>query len=171
MLLALAGRLKVERPAVTVHLVFTVQEEVGLRGAHAVARRLDADVALALDMTAADDTPDTNGGHLRIGAGPAVKVMDFSTLAHPAVRRALHAAADGAGVEVQRELLKGIGTDAGALQHAGHGVATGALSVANRYTHSPVEVVDLRDLQGALGVLHRFVTALPGTDLRFVAED
>lgn len=170
-LLALLERYRDEPPPATLIVAFTVQEEVGLRGATAVARAFDADVALALDMTAAGDTPEVNGGHLRLGQGPTIKVMDFSTLAHPAVRRGLLAAAQEGGIEVQQELLRGIGTDAGALQHAGKGIPAGAVSVANRYTHSPVEVLDERDLEGALELLHQFVQLLPELDLRFVALD
>ncbi|WP_019587712.1 M42 family metallopeptidase [Deinococcus apachensis] len=174
-LLALLETFRDEAPPVTLTVVFSTQEEVGLRGAQAAASQLDVDVALALDMTAADDTPDTTarvkGRHLQLGAGPAVKVMDFSTLAHPAVRRGLLAAANAAGIEVQHELLKGIGTDAGALQHASHGVPTGTVSVANRYTHTAVEVVDLADLEGALQVLLAFVRQLPGMDLQFISVE
>ncbi len=174
-LLALLERYRDTPPPVTLIVAFTVQEEVGLRGAQAVASVSsagphEADVALALDMTAADDTPEVQGGHLSIGAGPAIKVMDFSTLAHPAVRRGLLAAAQAGGVKVQHELLKGIGTDAGALQYTGKGIPTGAVSVANRYTHSPVEVLDERDLEGALDLLHGFIDLLPDLDLRFLAE-
>lgn len=161
-------------PDVNLVAVFSVQEEIGLRGATAVARATHADlgpvdVVLALDMTAADDTPDTGSGHLRLGAGPAVKVMDASTVTHPAVRRGLLAAAGRRGIPVQHELLRGIGTDAGALQYLGGGVPTGAVSVANRYTHSAVEVVDAADLQGAYALLRGFLEDLPGLDLRFVA--
>ncbi|WP_407540881.1 M42 family metallopeptidase [Deinococcus radiomollis] len=170
-LLALLERYRDTPPPVTLIVAFTVQEEVGLRGAQAVASAHQADVALALDMTAADDTPEVQGGHLSLGAGPAIKVMDFSTLAHPAVRRGLLAAAQAGGIAVQHELLKGIGTDAGALQYAGKGIPTGAVSVANRFTHSPVEVLDERDLEGALDLLHGFVALLPDLDLRFLAEE
>lgn len=170
-LLALLERYRDTPPPVTLTVAFTVQEEVGLRGAQAVAQAQEADVALALDMTAADDTPELAGRHLAIGAGPAIKVMDFSTLAHPAVRRGLEAAAHSRGIAVQHELLRGIGTDAGALQHAGRGIPAGAVSVANRSTHSPVEVLDLADLVGALDLLHGFVEGLPDLDLRFVALD
>ncbi len=167
-LLALLERLQGAPPPVTLVAVFSVQEEVGLRGVEALARHLQGDVALALDMTAADDTPEIQGGNLRLGAGPTVKVMDFSTLAHPAVRRGLLAAAQAHGVTVQREILKGIGTDAGALQYLGRGVPAGAVSVTNRYTHSPIEVLDQRDLEGSVDLLHAFLTDLPDMDLRFV---
>lgn len=169
-LLTLLERYQTELPPVTLIVAFTVQEEVGLRGATALARAYPADVALAVDMTAADDTPETGGNHLALGAGAAIKVMDFSTLAHPAIRRGLLAAAQAGEIPVQHELLRGIGTDAGALQHAGAGTAAGAVSVANRYTHSPVEVLDERDLLGAVELLTQFVEGLPDLDLRFLPE-
>lgn len=149
------------------YAVFTVQEEVGLRGAKAAANAVQADVALALDTTAADDTPETGTRHLVLGGGPAIKVMDFSLLAHPAVLRAMEAAAGRAGVAVQYELLPGIGTDAGAFHQAGSGAVTGCLSVANRYTHSPIEMVDVRDLEGASRLLKETVIGLGQADLSF----
>ncbi|WP_309569531.1 M42 family metallopeptidase [Deinococcus sp.] len=158
------------QPPVTVICVFSVQEEVGLRGVQALARTVQADVALALDMTAADDTPELGPPHLSLGSGPAIKVMDNSTLAHPAVRRGLEAAARGR-FPVQRELLRGIGTDAGALQYLGGGVPTGAVSVANRSTHSPVEVLDLRDLSQAVELLQGFLSVLPALHLGFLPAD
>ncbi len=151
------------------YAVFSVQEEVGLRGARTAGQAIQADVALAIDMTAADDTPDTGTRHLRLGEGPGIKIMDNSLLAHPAIRRALLRAAEAAGVTTQPEILTGIGTDAGALHQAGPGAPTGALSVANRYTHSPIEMVDIRDLEGAYALLKRFVLDLPGADLSFIS--
>ena len=170
-LLALLESYRDGPPPATLVAVFSVQEEVGLRGAQAVAQHLEGDVALALDMTAADDTPEMSRRRLRLGKGPTVKVMDFSTLAHPAIRRGLFSSAERCGLAVQPELLKGIGTDAGALQYAGGGTPTGAVSVGNRYTHSPVEVLDSRDVEGALTLLRAFMDDLPALDLRFVALD
>ena len=170
-LLSLLKRFEHSPPPVTLVVVFSVQEEVGLRGAQAVARHLQGDVALALDMTAADDTPEFGEPHLRLGAGPSVKVMDASALAHPAIRRGLLSAALRLALPVQREVLRGIGTDAGALQYLGQGVPTGAISVANRYTHSPVEVLELRDLEGAAELLEGFLHDLPDLNLRFSALD
>lgn len=150
------------------HAVFSVQEEVGLRGARTAGQAIQADVALAVDMTAADDTPDTGTRHLQLGLGPAIKVMDNSLLAHPAVRRALEAAAAKAGVAVQQEILTGIGTDAGALHQAGPGAPTGCISVANRYTHSPIEMLDEKDFEGAYALLKQFVLDLQDVKLSFI---
>ena len=171
LLLTLLERFSDAPPSVTLVAVFSVQEEVGLRGVEALSRHLQGDVALAIDMTAADDTPDTGSGTMLLGQGPTIKVMDFSTLAHPAVRRGLLGAAGRVGLTVQHELLKGIGTDAGALQYLGGGVPTGAVSVTNRYTHSPVEVLDEADLEGAVDLIHAFLQDLPDMELRFVDLD
>jgi putative aminopeptidase FrvX len=170
-LLALLGRFATEPPPATLVALFTVQEEVGLRGAQAAAGGETFDVALAIDTTALDDTPEIGTNQLRLGAGPAVKVMDARQLVHPAIRRGLLAAAVQAGIGVQHEVLSGIGTDAGALQYGGRGTPAGTLSLGTRYTHSPVEVFDRADLEAAVEILHQFVLALPGLDLRFTDLD
>lgn len=165
--LAALAELAASDSPVPVAALFTVQEEVGLRGAQAVAGDRQGDVALALETTASDDTPEIGGRHLQLGAGAAIKVMDHSLQVHPAVRRALDRAAAETGIPVQHEVLMGIGTDAGALQFAGAGLPAGVISVATRYTHSPVEVLDRADLEGAVQLLTRFIASLPDTDLRY----
>ncbi len=169
--LSLLHELREEPLPVTITVLFTVQEEIGVRGAQAARDAYGGDVGLAIDMTALDDTPETGTKRLCLGQGPAIKVMDRLHISHPAVRRGLETAAAKAGVTVQHEILMGIGTDAAALQFAGHGLPTAALSVGNRYTHSPVEVVDRRDLEDAVAVLRAFVGVLPDLDLRFVTLD
>jgi putative aminopeptidase FrvX len=170
-LLATLDELRDRPLPVTVVALFTVQEEVGLRGAQAAIGGQSADVGLAIDTTALDDTPETATHNLRLGAGPAVKLMDASTLAHPAVRCALLRAAETAGVAAQHELLTGIGTDAGALQFGGGGVPVGTLSLGTRYTHSPIEVLDKEDLDGAVSLLREFLLTLQDADLRFTSLD
>ncbi len=172
-LLALLDQLRQHPQPIEVIAAFTVQEEVGLRGAQAAARRFPFDVGLAIDTTALDDTPDTNAAHphLRLGAGAAVKIMDASLLAHPAVQRELLAAAEVAGLTVQQEVLMRIGTDAGALQFGGAGIPAGTVSIGTRYTHSPIEVLDERDLDDAVRLLSAFLNAIPEMDLRFVVMD
>lgn len=146
--------------------LFTVQEEVGLRGARSYVQGNSFDLGIAVDTTAVDDTPDTGTDYLRLGAGPAIKIMDASLLAHPAIQRGLLQAADTAGVPIQQEILMGIGTDAGALQF-GSNIPAGTLSIGTRYTHSPIEVLDAADLDGAVRVLSAFLDLAPELDLRF----
>ena len=137
--------------------VFSTQEEVGLRGARVAAYTVEPDIGLALDVTAWGDTPETKLPAVRLGAGPAVKIMDRSMIASPTVRAKLFEAAEAAGVTVQREVLAFGGTDGGAIQLSRGGVPTGTLSIPCRYVHSANEVIDLRDMEGALKILLQFV--------------
>ena len=137
--------------------VFSTQEEVGLRGATVAAYTVQPDVGLALDVTAWGDTPETKLPAVKLGEGPAVKIMDRSMIATPWVRDKLFEAAEAAGVSVQREVLAFGGTDGGAIQKSRGGVPTGTLSIPCRYVHSANEVIDMRDMEGALKVLLQFV--------------
>ncbi len=137
--------------------VFTTQEELGLRGATVAAYAVNPDIGLALDVTAWGDTPETKLPAVKLGEGPAVKIMDRSMVATPAVRDALFSAAELAGVKVQREVLAFGGTDGGAIQRTRAGVPTGTLSIPCRYVHSACETIDMRDMEGALKLLLQFV--------------
>lgn len=137
--------------------VFSTQEEVGLRGAGVAAYAIEPDIGLAIDVTAWGDTPETKLPAVKLGKGPAVKIMDRSMIATPAVREKLFEAAQAAGVNVQREVLAFGGTDGGAIQLSRAGVPTGTLSIPCRYVHSANEVIDMRDMEGALKILLQFV--------------
>ena len=118
---------------------------------------MEPDIGLALDVTAWGDTPETKLPAVKLGEGPAVKIMDRSMIATPWVRDKLFEAAEAAGVSVQREVLAFGGTDGGAIQKSRGGVPTGTLSIPCRYVHSANEVIDLRDMEGALKVLLQFI--------------
>lgn len=141
----------------TVIAVFSVQEEVGTRGAMTAAYALEPDLGLALDVTAWGDTPETKIPDIKLGQGPAVKIMDRSLIASPLIRDALIESAEAVGVSVQREVLPFGGTDGGAIQRSRAGVPTGVLSIPCRYVHSACETIDMRDMEGALETLIRFV--------------
>ena len=140
--------------------VFSAQEEVGLRGATVAAYGVNPDIGLAIDVTAWGDTPGTKIPDIKLGAGPAVKIMDRSIIASPVVRDALFDAAAAAGVPVQREVLPFGGNDAGAIQHTRAGIPAGTLSIPCRYVHSACEMIDMRDMDGALQVLLQFVNVI-----------
>lgn len=145
----------------TVYGVFSVQEEVGLRGAKVAGQQIDADVALAIDTTAVSDTPEEMmDDTLAIGAGPGIKVMDFSLIASVAVRKKLVQVAEQNNIPYQLEVFPGIGTDAGALHLSKSGIPTGVISVPSRYAHSPVEVIDLADLENSKELLKHFILNL-----------
>jgi putative aminopeptidase FrvX len=140
--------------------VFSTQEELGLRGARVAAFAEEPDIGLALDVTGWGDTPENKLPDLKLGAGPAVKIMDAYMVASPMVRDALFEAADLADVAVQREVLPYGGTDGAAIQHSRGGVPTGTLSIPCRYVHSACETIDMRDMEGALKILLQFVNLI-----------
>ncbi|WP_078546391.1 M42 family metallopeptidase [Litchfieldia alkalitelluris] len=141
--------------------LFTVQEEVGLRGAQVAARNVLADVAIAIDTTAVSDTPEeTMDQSLLLGEGTGIKIIDFSLIAHPTVKNNLVSLAEKKEIRYQYEVFPGIGTDGGAVSLSNKGIPTGVLSIPSRYAHSPVEVIDLEDLAATVDLLTSFVLEL-----------
>lgn len=110
------------------YLVFTAQEEVGLRGARDRRLSIAPDYAVAVDVTDVDDTPGSErAGTARLGRGAAVKVMDSSVICHPAMVALLEDTAREGDIPVQRDIMRAGGTDAGAIHldphrrhHRGH---------------------------------------------------
>ena len=137
----------------TVIAVFSVQEEVGCRGAKVAAFSQEPDIGIAIDVTAWGDTPGTKLPSVKLGEGIAVKVMDRASISNPALREELIACGEHAGVKVQREVLPFGGTDAGAMQTARGGIPVCTISVPCRYIHSACEVIDLRDLEAGVKLL------------------
>lgn len=136
-----------------VHFAFTVQEEVGVRGATVSAYGIDPQVGLAIDVTPAGDTPNSERREIALGNGPAVKVKDSQMLADPKVVTWIDQAAKKARISIQREVLTGGSTDARAIQLSRSGVPTGGLVLPCRYVHSPSEMMDYSDLENAVELL------------------
>ena len=130
------------------YFVFTVQEEVGLRGGRTAAWGVDPAYGIAVDVTDVDDTPGSEkSGTVQLGKGAAIKVMDSSVICHPEVVSRLDALAGEGDIPVQRDILRAGGTDAGAIHITRTGVKTGGISVPCRYIHTPVEMADLTDAE------------------------
>jgi tetrahedral aminopeptidase len=135
--------------------VFTVQEEVGLRGAGPSGYGVEPEIALAVDVTLTGDTPEAAPMAVSLGAGPAVKIKDGGMLAHPGVKDWMLRTAEAAGIPCQREVLVRGTTDASAIQVSRGGVPAGCLSIPTRYVHSPSEMVDYSDVQASVRLLAR----------------
>lgn len=136
-----------------IHFVFSVQEEVGIRGATTAAYGVDPEVGLAIDVTRSGDTPKTIKMETALGKGPAIKVRDSSFIADPKVVKWMVDTAEKAGIPYQMEVLEAGGTDGRAIQMTRAGVPAGCLSIACRYIHSPSEMVDRRDVENAIKIL------------------
>lgn len=139
------------------YFVFTVQEEVGLRGGRTAAWGVDPAYGIAVDVTDVDDTPGSErSGTVQLGKGAAIKVMDSSVICHPEVVSRLDALAREGDIPVQRDILRAGGTDAGAIHITRTGVKTGGISVPCRYIHTPVEMADLTDAEHCVKLVTAF---------------
>jgi endoglucanase len=136
-----------------VYFVFSVQEEVGLRGARTSAYTLDPDLGIALDVTVAADTPEAAKLAMKLGDGPCIKVMDSGMLSHPELNECLIQTAEAQNIPYQLEVLVGGTTDAAAMQLVRSGVPATCVSIACRHVHTQSEMVDMDDVQNAVKLL------------------
>ena len=142
------------------YVVFTVQEEVGLRGAKPAAWAVDPAYAVVVDVTDVDDTPGSERcGTAQLGKGAAIKLMDSSIICHPQVVELLSRLADTHGITAQRDIMRAGGTDAGAMHTTRIGVRTGGISIPCRYIHTPVETVSLADAEQCAALAAAFAQA------------
>lgn len=140
-------------------LAFSVQEEIGLRGAKVAAHYFEPDLAIAVDSTPARDLPDYEGKenftyNTRLGFGPAIYLANSSTIDDPRLVRFLAETAEKEKIQYQFRQPGGGGTNAGAIQQSRAGVPVVSVSVPHRYTHSPISVSRVDDWKGALNLLH-----------------
>ena len=163
--------LKRASPRHKVYAVFTVQEEVGLRGATVVAYSVKPDVGLAIDTTIAGDHPEmaVHEAPVKVGFGPVILVADGrrdglggGLIAHPKVRQWLVNLAEDINIPYQLEVVEGGTTDAAAIQLSRQGVPAGVVSLPARYLHSFSEVVSLADAENLVKLLVKaFESDLP----------
>ncbi len=141
--------------------VANVQEEIGLYGVRGAAYGLDPDAAIAVDVTHATDTPgipkNEHGDHA-LGSGPVItRAVNLS----PVVTEGLISAAVGEGISYTLEAdSRSTSTDADAIQFTRAGIATGLVSVPNRYMHSPNEIVDLEDVENCARLIATYIKGL-----------
>jgi endoglucanase len=154
---------RITSPENDLYVVFSTQEEVGLRGAKTAAWAIDPDYGLVVDVTDVDDTPGSDKcGTVQLGKGAAIKVMDSSVICHPAVVERLEQLAKAENIPVQRDIMRAGGTDAGVIHTTRMGVFTGGVSVPCRYIHTPQEMADLRDAENCVRLILAFAQAKLG---------
>ncbi len=138
---------------------FTVQEEVGLRGARVAAYAMNPDLAIAVDCTPANDLPVWDGSenaryNTRLGAGPAIYLADKGTLSDPRLVRHLAETGNALGIPYQFRQPGGGGTDAGAIHRQRAGIPSVSVSVPGRYAHTAVMLARLQDWQNTYALLY-----------------
>ena len=151
---------RLKRTLHEIQFVFTVQEEVGLRGARTSAFHLDPEIAVSVDITGTGDTPRCPPMAVALGKGPAVKVRDSGMISDPRVVEWMISAATAQRIPYQLEVLERGTTDASMIQVSRAGVSAGCLSIPCRYAHSPSEMVDMGDVEYSVKLL---LTMLQGT--------
>ncbi len=140
------------------YFVFSVQEEVGLRGATTAAYAVDPEIGIAVDVTLTGDTPKSVKMEVALGKGPAIKVRDGGMLSDPRIVDWMVSTAEKARLPYQLEVLEGGTTDARAMQISRAGMPAGCISIPCRYVHSPSETVDLGDVENAVRLLTALVS-------------
>ena len=141
------------------YCVFTVQEELGLRGSKPAAFSIDPEYGIAVDVTLADELDAKGKGSSVLGGGAAIKVMDNSVICHKSVVDTLEKLASDQEIPYQLDVITGGGTDAGSIHIARSGVRTGGISIPCRYMHSPVETVETTDVSAAAKLIAAFAEA------------
>lgn len=139
------------------YFVFSVQEEVGLRGAKTAAYGIDPHIGISLDVTSNGDTPKAKRFAVGLNKGAAIKVKDNSIITHPIIKSILVDLAQEKKIDYQMEVLEFGGTDSGAIHLTREGVPSGVISIPTRYVHSTVEMASLNDINSSLDLLVEFL--------------
>ncbi len=169
-LLETLKRLKNKKIPYDLYAAFTVQEEVGLRGAISSAHHIDPDFGFALDVTIAFDVPGAQA-HERVtmlGEGAAIKIKDGSLISDYRMVEYMKKMAKKSKIKWQPEILPAGGTDAGGIQKYGKkGAITGAISIPTRYIHQTIEMAHKEDIASCIDLLSSCITNLDKYDWSF----
>lgn len=155
----------IENPEVTIHFCATVQEEVGLRGAQALGVDVDPDLAVALDVTIANDVPQIESeadAVTDLGEGTAIKLKDSSVITNPKVHRRIREVAEAEGIDHQIEVMPAGGTDTAGFQNTNGAKPVGAISIPTRYLHTVTETARGEDVEATIDLLTAFLTSETG---------
>jgi endoglucanase len=151
-----------DKLAVDLYGVSTVQEEIGLRGGTTSAYGVQPDIGIAVEVGFASDYPEADhkdSGEIRLGKGP---IIARGPNINPALFELLRTTATEEGIACQiMGIPRATGTDANVMQLVRGGVATALVSIPLRYMHTPVEVLDWSDLEGAVALLSALCERVP----------
>lgn len=148
---------KTANPADDIYFVFTVQEEVGCRGAKTAAYAIAPDVAIAVDVTFSGDVPGCDRINQSLGDGAAIKIKDQLAISDSELVSELFDIAERKGIKHTAEVITHGGTDAYSMQIAGAGCRACALSVPTRYIHSGTEMLDLSDAEAVSALITAYI--------------
>ncbi len=150
--------------------VFTVQEEVGIRGANVSSMRIKPDFGFGLDTTIAYDVPGASAHEkiTELGKGTAIKIMDASTICDYRMVQFMKNTADKHGIQWQPEILTAGGTDTAGIQRMTEGGSiAGAVSIPTRHLHQVIEMAHKSDIQGSIDLLTACISDIDQHDWKF----
>lgn len=156
-----------DNPAFDVYATFTVQEEVGLRGANVAAHGINPDFGIALDTTVAYDVPGAKPHEkiTELGKGTAIKIMDSSTICDYRMVAYLKKTAEKHKIKWQPEILTAGGTDTAGVQRMGkQGAIAGAISIPTRHLHQVIEMAHKEDISNSIQLLKACLEDMAGYD-------
>jgi len=139
-----------------VYGVFTVQEEVGIRGVVPASHQINPDFGIGLDTTIAYDVPGSKPEEsvTKLGSGTGIKIMDSSTLSDPRMIDYMKRTADKHNIKWQPEILPAGGTDTAGIQRSGKsGAIAGAISIPTRHIHQVIEMASKSDIEASINLL------------------
>ncbi|WP_291784882.1 M42 family metallopeptidase [Cecembia sp.] len=155
----------IKNPAFDVYATFTVQEEVGLRGANVAAHGINPDFGIALDTTIAFDVPGAQPHEkiTELGKGAAIKIMDASTICDYRMVAFMKSTADKHNIKWQPEILTAGGTDTAGVQRMGkQGAIAGAISIPTRHLHQVIEMANKEDIANSILLLKACLEDMAG---------
>ena len=169
-LLEMLRELKDTEVPYDIYGVFSVQEEVGIRGAEVAAHQINPDFGFGLDVTIAFDIPGSSGHEkvTSLGDGTAIKIMDSSTICDYRMVRFLKKTANAHNIKWQPEILTGGGTDTAGVQRKGqNGSIAGALSIPTRHIHQSIEMSNIKDIRATIDLLTKAILEINTYDWSF----
>ncbi|MBN1329260.1 MAG: M42 family metallopeptidase [Candidatus Heimdallarchaeota archaeon] len=157
-LIEIIRRLTKNRPKGTIIFNFASGEEVGARGATTAAYTINPDIALAIENTTAGDTPGVSSQDCptKLSDGPAITIADASLIVNEKIINKLKSLADELKIPWQYKRPLSGGTDAGRIALVRGGIPSGVVSVPCRYIHSPVSILDPKDIERTCDLVEAF---------------
>jgi endoglucanase len=161
---------KLKNPAYDVYGVFTVQEEVGVRGAQVATLQIQPDFGIGLDTTIAYDLPGAQPQEVitKLGNGTAIKIMDGMTICDSRMVKFMKQTADRTKIKWQPEILPAGGTDTAGIQRmTAGGAIAGAISIPTRHLHQVIEMADKHDIKESIDLLYECLISLDKFDWEY----
>jgi len=141
-----------------VYLVFTVQEELGCRGAKVAAERLKPDIGIAVDITPAHDYPCDLEGNNTLGEGAGIKISDPSVICDEYLVNEMVKCCEENDIKYQYDVIAKGGTDASSINLSNYGVRASGITIATRYPHGPNSMVNMDDVEASIKLLSKYVS-------------